>query len=136
MVKVLCRPESVYVVCGKVRECEVAVEVEGEVRGYLANYLLEKPPVISADCNVTQLINCGQGGLCAPQKETERERERSIMETNKFDSSQVSDTFGFPLKRAHTRAHTQRHSTPGQLSFSTFHACMRKVFAPNEARAA
>lgn len=76
------------------------------MEGYLANYLLEKPPVISADCNVTQLINCGQGGSCSPLKETDRARERSIMETNKFDSSQVSDTFGFPLKRPHTHTHT------------------------------
>lgn len=56
--------------------------MEGEVEGYLANYLLEKPPVISVDCNVTQLINCGQGGSCSHQKETESERERKIHNGN------------------------------------------------------
>lgn len=70
-------------------------EGEMEVECYLANYLLEKPPVISADCNVTQLINCGQGDLCTVEQ---KKKEISIMETNKFDSSQVWDTFGFPLK--------------------------------------
>lgn len=56
--------------------------MEGDAEGYLANYLLEKPPVISADCNVTQLINCGQEGSCSTLKETESERERKIHNGN------------------------------------------------------
>lgn len=50
---------------------------------------------------------------------------RSVMEGNKFESNIL---FVGRIKAG--------SNPPGwrQLSFSTFHACMRKVFAPNESR--